>query len=106
MKSEPIPIACTLPSEAMPDRLGAWNAVLARAENRERTADGVRLRFPAEPALTASLAELAVQEAECCAFFTFDLRIDAEGTSLTVGAPPDALELVLALFGSEHAAAE
>ena len=70
-----VPIACTLEANDAADRTGEWAQVVARAEERIRTDDGIRLRFPAEPALAATLAELAAKEADCCAFFDFSLSL-------------------------------
>jgi hypothetical protein len=95
-----IPIACTLPGEDMGDRLGEWAAVLARAERREPTDAGMRLQFPADPALLASVAELSAKEADCCAFFTFTVTIEHGAATLDVAAPPDGREVLLALFAS------
>jgi hypothetical protein len=44
---------------------------------RERTSDGIRFRFRAEPGLEAWVRDLAAREKACCAFFAFD--ITAEG---------------------------
>ena len=94
----PIPIACTLPSEDMSGRLKEWTDVLGQVARRETTSGGMRLSFPADPALVATVAELATKEAECCAFFTFTLTIDSEGATLDVGAPVEGREVLLALF--------
>ena len=95
-----IPIACTLPSEDMGERLQAWMDVLGQVAQREETRNGMRLSFPADPQLVASVAELATKEAECCAFFTFTLTIDADGAELDVAAPPEGREVLLGLFSS------
>lgn len=94
-----IPIACTLPADGMEDRLEEWRSVLARAASRQPVPDGVRLEFPAEPALISEVAGLAVREADCCGFFSFGLTLDHGRASLTVTAPSEAQELVAALFG-------
>jgi len=95
-----IPIACTLPGPDMGGRLQEWTDVLGRVATREPTDDGMRLSFPPDPALVASVAELATKEAECCAFFTFTLTIDAEGAALDVAAPPEGREVLLSLFST------
>ena len=93
-----VPIVCTLSSGQMADRSSAWTDVLARATERESTAGGMRLRFDADPTTVATLAELAVLEAECCAFFSFTITVDAGGAWLAVDAPPDGRPVLDALF--------
>lgn len=93
-----VPIVCTLSAEDRPDRGNAWLDMLAKATERESSATGVRLRFDADPTLIATLADLAVREAECCAFFAFTITIDARGVWLTVDAPADARPVLDALF--------
>jgi DNA-binding transcriptional MerR regulator len=93
------PIACTLAAEAVPDRLREWQNVLDRVEERRATAEGVRLRFPRDPELLASLAGVAAREVDCCSFFTFTLSLDADAAWLTVTAPGDAQPLITPLFG-------
>jgi hypothetical protein len=93
-----IPIACTLDSAAMPDRLEDWRTVLAFATGREPIEGGVRvLLAPAVP--VGRLAELLVAEQDCCRFFSFALTVDDRGTALEVRAPGDASSIVQALFG-------
>jgi hypothetical protein len=96
-----VPIVCTLPSEQMTDRSGAWTEVLAKAIEREPTAAGLRLRFDADPTVVATLAELAVLEAECCAFFSFTITVDGGGVWLAVDAPPDGRPVLDALFANQ-----
>lgn len=92
------PIACTLSADDRPERASAWTDVLARAIERESTATGMRLRFDADPQLVATVADLAVREAECCAFFAFTIAIDTRGVWLAVDAPPDARPVLDSLF--------
>jgi len=95
----PQPIACTLTSAEAVDRTAEWSDALARAEHRERTADGVSLTFPPQPELAARLADLAAREADCCAFFTFTLGVSNDALRLHVSAPADGQGVVTALFG-------
>ena len=94
------PIVCTLSVDERPDRSNAWTELLAHAIERESTATGVRLRFAADPQLVSTVADLAVREAECCAFFSFTITVDARGVWLAVDAPPDGRPLLDALFVS------
>jgi DNA-binding transcriptional MerR regulator len=96
----PVPIACTLsPAEAV-DRATVWADLLAQVTDRQATVDGVRLRLPAGPDAAAHAAELAVREAECCAFFSFAVTVDSTGAWLDVAAPPEGRTVLDALFGT------
>jgi hypothetical protein len=97
------PIACTLESEAMPDRLREWQAMHDRALDRRTTATGVVMRFPRDVGTVTALASLTAREVDCCAFFTFTVTIAADGTQVAIDAPPDAVPLVHDAFGPrEH----
>jgi DNA-binding transcriptional MerR regulator len=92
------PIVCTLSMDERPDRSNAWTELLERAVARESTATGVRLRFDADPKVVSRVADLAVKEAECCAFFSFTLTVDTRGVWLAVDAPADGRPVLDALF--------
>jgi MerR family transcriptional regulator, copper efflux regulator len=95
-----LPIACTLQSTAMPERIERWQAVLANVRARVRTADG-RLRLEMEHGVDLSeLATLAVAEQQCCSFFAFAVTVDERGVALEVDAPDHAAEIVSAMFGT------
>jgi hypothetical protein len=93
------PIACTLDTSEHTDRTTAWAELLARVTARENTDNGVRLQFPADPALIGRVADMLVREADCCAFFAFALTVEHEGVWLDVAAPPDGIDVVTRLFG-------
>jgi MerR family copper efflux transcriptional regulator len=99
------PIACTLGAGEMSTRLDAWNAVLEERDPargvvaRRPLPDGVRLEFGPDTDVT-ELARLAAAEQGCCRFFSFALVIDTRGVALEVHAPPDAADVVAALFGT------
>jgi DNA-binding transcriptional MerR regulator len=94
-------IECTLGADDVPARLQEWQAVFDRVEARAATPRGITLRFPRDAELLASVADLAAREVECCSFFTFALALDAHGASLTIDAPVEARDMVLAFFGGE-----
>lgn len=95
-----VPIACTLSSAEAADRSTVWADLLARVTERQATIEGVRLRLPAEPDVVARAAELAVREAECCAFFSFTVAVDSAGAWLDVAAPHEGRAVLEALFGT------
>lgn len=97
----PLPaLTCTLDPDAMPGRVQDWQRVLASATSRRVIDGGVALTFPSEPSLAGELAALAAAEHACCSFLAFTLQISADGTELQVRTPPEAAELVTALFGA------
>lgn len=97
--SETVAIACTLDPGEMPDRMGEWRALLARAHGRSRTADGA-LRVELALVDLDDTARLVAAEQQCCAFFSFAITVDGRGVGLEVHAPADADDVVAALFGT------
>ncbi|RZU49366.1 hypothetical protein EV385_1116 [Krasilnikovia cinnamomea] len=94
-------LVCTIEGgiDAMRARITEWQAVLGRATGREPADGGVVLSFSHDPAVTVELARLAAAEYACCSFFTFTLIVGPDGVRFTVTAPPDAQDVVTALFG-------
>ncbi|MEV6600047.1 hypothetical protein AB0M36_24815 [Actinoplanes sp. NPDC051346] len=95
-------IVCTIDGgiDAMHGRIGQWQAVLGRASGREPAAGGVSLSFAHDPAVAVELAWLAAAEYACCSFFTFTLSVGPAGMRFTVTAPPQAQDVVTAVFGT------
>ncbi|MEO7555162.1 MAG: hypothetical protein ABIV94_00985 [Acidimicrobiales bacterium] len=103
-KAQDPPIACTLDSGAMPDRLADWRALLDHTKSRTAAADGaLRVEFNDRVEL-GELARLVLVEQQCCAFFSFAITIDGRGVALEVRAPAGAAAVVASLFGSPAAA--
>jgi DNA-binding transcriptional MerR regulator len=94
-----VPIACTLGGGEMEGRLEDWRAALAEVVERVPLADGVRLEL-GPGAEVQEVTRLAAAEQDCCRFFGFAVVIDHRGTALEVHAPPDAQDLVTAVFGA------
>lgn len=92
-----VPIACTLAPEQIGDRLSEWQVVLDDVVDRAATPDGVRLTFGSTPAPT--IAALAEQEQQCCAFFGFTVGIGGGVVTLEITAPPDARTILGDMFG-------
>jgi hypothetical protein len=98
-----IPIACSLSAQDQVQRAGEFAAVAANVIGREPTAEGVRLRFPAEPGFAEQLTDLTRREQECCPFFDFRIAtVDGE-IVLDVAGPPEARPIVERLFPVEVA---
>lgn len=89
-------VACSLSGEDLGDRAQQWRRALAAAR-REEITDGVRLTLPAER--TATVADLAVAEQQCCPFFDFRFHLDGPVLRLEVRAPPHGAGLLADLFG-------
>ncbi|MFF0203724.1 MerR family transcriptional regulator [Streptomyces sp. NPDC005017] len=93
------PVACTLDGAELGERVGQWRALAARADRREEVGDGVRLYFPPEAELAATVARLAAAEQGCCAFLDFTLRLTPAALQLTVRAPESAAGMLADLLG-------
>jgi DNA-binding transcriptional MerR regulator len=94
------PIACTLGSDEMPQRLDDWQALLGHARARSQAADGsLRVEFD-DDVDAGTLARAVAAEQACCAFFSFVITVDDRGVGLEVHAPADAADIVASLFGS------
>ena len=96
---DPLPIACTLPPEAMPDRLAEFRRVTGAVSDRVPLDRGVRLEFDADALDVARLAALVRAEQECCEFWEFAITIDVRGVGLEVRGPDGSADLIDALFG-------
>lgn len=92
----PVDLVCTLDPAALPGRISDWRSVVARAVGQDPVDGGVRLRFPVEGGLAATLADLAQAEVGCCAFFDFAVGIGADALTLEVRAPDGAAESIVA----------
>ena len=93
--------ACTLNSDELHERLAEWRRLRGRATAIETIDGGARLDFEvAEP--LAPIADLLTREAECCAFYTFTLRIDGPTRQLDISAGAGGEPAVRALLGLEQ----
>lgn len=75
------PIVCdmtTAPDTAQ-QRLDEYQELFARAlVGREKTGQGIRFRFRAEPGVRAQVEDLAAREKACCAFFAFEVSLEGD----------------------------
>jgi MerR family copper efflux transcriptional regulator len=94
-----VPIACTLSSDAMPDRMEDWQRLLQHVRERTPVVGGIRLELDSAAPL-AEVVRLVTAEQECCRFFSFNVTVDQRGFGVEVRAPDDALSVVHALFGA------
>ena len=80
-------------------RVEDWQSLLQHAGRREPLEGGVCVVF--EPTVPFDeLARLAAAEHDCCRFLSMAITLDGRGVGLEVTAPPDALDIVHALFGA------
>lgn len=94
-----VPEACTLPTAAQPLRVAELDRLLVDSVSAVSRDGSTRLVLSlsggAEAAATA--AGLAAREAQCCRFFTFDLRIAQDGVTLSVSVPEAHADVLAAL---------
>jgi len=75
-----IPIACTLPPDALQARRNELLAgLLHHAEHHEFTEDGLRVRFTAGTDTVATLARVVDAERHCCRFLRFVITVEPDG---------------------------
>jgi hypothetical protein len=92
--------ACTLGPE-LRQRLDDWRALRHRATAIDEIGGGVRLTFGPEEAMDA-VARLVSLESECCAFYTFTLRVNGPTRQLEIDAGPGGEPAVRALLGLDR----
>ncbi|MBE1878349.1 hypothetical protein IHE71_21880 [Myceligenerans sp. TRM 65318] len=94
-----VPGACTLPTVERPlrraefDDLFALDVLAVIRESATRT----RIDLRPDPETAARAATLAVREAGCCSFLTFDLAIGDGAVTLGVATGPAHREVLAAL---------
>jgi hypothetical protein len=70
------PIVCDMTNapDTPEERLAEYQHLFTRALiGRERTREGIRFRFRAEPGIAPWVRDLAAREKACCAFFAFEV---------------------------------
>ncbi len=80
LPTAPTPIACDMTSapDTAAERMMEYRRLFTRAlVGRERTAEGIRLRFRAGDGIEAWVRDLAAREKACCPFFNY--HVDTKG---------------------------
>lgn len=75
------PLACDMTgaSDTPEERLAEYGRLFSHAlVERQRDADGVRLRFALKPGVIDWVADLVRREAACCPFFSYELTIEQD----------------------------
>jgi hypothetical protein len=96
-----LPVVCTLTPATIAIRKAALlPGLVGRAESREETASGMRLRLPAD-ALSAVLQTVDA-ERQCCRFLRFEITVEPDGGPiwLEVAGPSGTREFLAALLES------
>jgi hypothetical protein len=89
---------CTLDAAEMPARLKEWADLRDRSMGIRLIDGGVSMTLaPSEP--MSQVADLIARESECCAFYTFTLRIDGQASELQISAGEGREIAVQALLG-------
>jgi len=95
MRELPV-IACSLDEAGPAARVGEFRALLADAQDLERTQEGARFRLPA--ARAGEVRALLAEEQECCAFWEFTVTERDDAVMVEARAPAEAAPLVDRLF--------
>ena len=73
------PVACTLPIEELRERLGSVIATIREGiQSTRELPDGYEFTFPGTSEWTRTLTDFVAMERDCCTFFTFELRLEAD----------------------------
>jgi hypothetical protein len=83
------------------ERVREWRELRGRATTIEPIGGGVRLAFSRDEPMSA-VAGLVSRESDCCAFYTFDLRVDGHVRQLEISAGPGGEPAVRALLGLDQ----
>lgn len=95
--AESTPIACTLGSGGFQERV-TWIADLNRDALRSQRRDGLRLELTYVVAALGRVREMVAREQECCAFLTFDVRVERDAVHLVIEAHESARDVLDAVF--------
>jgi hypothetical protein len=81
--------ACRLPGDGQAARLAAFEGLFAASVLTVERAEETRLRLglAADPAVAATVADLAMREADCCGFFTLTAGTGRLDLDITVPQP-------------------
>jgi hypothetical protein len=96
-----LPVVCALTPAALVTRKAALlPGLVGRAQSREETPTGMRVRLPADS--LSAICEVVDAERQCCRFLRFDITVEADGGPiwLEVAGPPGTREFLSALLES------
>ena len=79
-----VALACTLPEEALRERMGEVHDLLARATERHALEDGALLRFPADDKAARLLLDFVLFERRCCSGLAYELVFEPPHASVAL----------------------
>jgi hypothetical protein len=89
------PIACTLDADKLQDRIAEWRMVGERVVSKDVIEPGLlRVRYSGGAETHGLLSRLVEEEAACCAFLRFDLKLEGDQTQMDLRYPPEAEPLI------------
>ena len=94
-----LPVVCTLTPAVIAARKAALlPGLFRRADSREDTADGIRLRLPADT--LSAVLEMVDAERQCCRFLRFEITVEPDSGPIWLGlsGPPGTREFLSALL--------
>jgi hypothetical protein len=94
-----VPVVCTLAPATIATRKAALlPGLVERADRREETPSGMRLRLPADA--LAAVLETVDAERQCCRFLQFDITVEADSGPiwLELAGPAGTREFLSALL--------
>jgi hypothetical protein len=86
------PIVCdmTTATDTEEERLAEYQRLFAQAlAGKERTAEGIRFRFRAQPGVEEWVRDLAAREKACCAFYTYTVAVEGGEVRWDCAVPDD-----------------
>jgi hypothetical protein len=91
VSESPVPIACTLSANLMPERLTEFEELFARyLVGLEREPHRLRLLFDGDGAVEAGAPDLFAREQQCCAFISLTYTRRDARLVVDVGVPAEA----------------
>jgi hypothetical protein len=98
MQAADEPIACTLPSAALAERL-TWIQNVTKKSLLAHRQDGSTLHLIYKDDALQELERIVALEQQCCGFLRFDLQTTPNGVELTISAIAGAASDAVWLFG-------
>ncbi len=101
---EAVPIACSLDTGSLAERVEEWQALVASSVvdvDVDADATTVRLVLDDSPASLVAAASLGQREKRCCTFFDVAIELGPDSRTLSLRVPPgaeDALAAFVALL--------
>jgi hypothetical protein len=84
---EDVPVACSLNTSDLADRMNRWAALTNDAKPVVvKTETGLRLAFSQKPGVADELTELTELERACCAFASWSVWQDTDSVVLEISA--------------------